>query len=348
MAHPDGDSHCSGRTESDAIADPGIAIFGRNKLVISTRRHLQLSLFGMVLITASIGCNFASNLYIGPESDEELQGAAPANTAPAELYEPGEVVEEEPVATEVSIESEPILEETAVSTEQFKSIMPLSVPTIGLTQISDSSSNSDTDSSSDSDSESQSSSSGAGVLGAIHESRRLTLEFPPVMRTGDANRIRLQLEVDDQGNIVPTAFVEGNVITGEVIEIPNLYETHNVIAEARLDMAGMEVQPGGTISEPLLPGSSVTYYWSVRPEKSGTYQGTAWLHLRFLPKDGGEESRTPISVQFLEIEVKSFLGVFSGSASRGIGALGSVLGAVLGFPFIDDFIKWLWGRLLGK
>ena len=74
------------------------------------------------------------------------------------------------------------------------------------------------------------------------------------MRTGDSTRIRLQLEVDDRGNIVPTAVVEGNVVTGEVVEIPNLYETHNVIAEARLDMAGMEVQPPGTISEPLTQG----------------------------------------------------------------------------------------------
>ena len=40
---------------------------------------------------------------------------------------------------------------------------------------------------------------------AIPESRRLTLEFPPSMRTGDSIRIRLQLEVDDRGNITPTA-----------------------------------------------------------------------------------------------------------------------------------------------
>jgi hypothetical protein len=94
---------------------------------------------------------------------------------------------------------------------------------------------------------------------AIPESRRLTLEFPPVMRTGDSTRIRLQLEIDDRGNLTPTAVVEGNEVVGEVVEIPNLYETHNVIAEARLDMAGMEVQPAGTISEPLTQGQPVTF-----------------------------------------------------------------------------------------
>lgn len=180
---------------------------------------------------------------------------------------------------------------------------------------------------------------------AIKESRRLTLEFPPVMRTGDSTRIRLQLEVDDRGNITPTAVVEGNVVSGEVVEIPDLYETHNVVAEARLDMAGMEVQPAGTVSEPLTQGQAVTFYWSVRPEESGKYEGTAWLHLRFVPRNGGEESRIPVSVQFLEIEAKSLLGLLNGSAARGIGAVGSVLGSVLGFPFVDDLVKWFWRKI---
>jgi hypothetical protein len=180
---------------------------------------------------------------------------------------------------------------------------------------------------------------------AIPESRRLTLEFPPVIRTGDSARIRLQLEVDAQGNVTPTAVVEGNVVTGEVVQIPNLYETHNVIAEANLDMAGVQVQPTGTISEPLSPGQSVTFYWSVRPTESGKYEGTVWLHLRFVPKGGGEESRIPVSAQFLEIESKSFLGFLNGGTARGIGALGSILGSVLGFPFADDFLKWLWKKI---
>lgn len=189
---------------------------------------------------------------------------------------------------------------------------------------------------------------GQTVQPTIPESRRLTVEFPPEMRTGDSARIRMQLEVDDQGNITPTAIVEGNVITGEVIEIPNLYETHLVVAEARLDMAGMEVQPPGVISEALMPGRSVTFYWSVRPKESGRYEGTAWLYLRFIPLtsiNGEQESRITVSVQFLEIQAKSFLGFLKGSAARGIGALGSLVGSIIGFPFVDDFAKWLWGRI---
>jgi hypothetical protein len=150
--------------------------------------------------------------------------------------------------------------------------------------------------------------------------------------------------MDDRGGIVPTAVVEGDVVTGEVVEIPNLYETHNVIAEARLDMAGMEVQPTGTVSETLLPGQSVTFYWSVRPEDAGKYEGAAWLHLRFVPKGGGEESRIPVSVQFLEIEANSFMGFFSGGAARGLGAIGSAIGSVLGFPFFEDIVRFIFRK----
>ena len=186
---------------------------------------------------------------------------------------------------------------------------------------------------------------------AIPESRRLTLEFPPVIRTGDSTRIRMTLKMNDQGDVTPTAEVEGNVVTGEVVEIPNLYETHLVVAEARLDMAGVEIRPPGTISEPLTPGNSVTFYWSVRPEESGRYEGTAWLHLRFIPistLNGEQESRIAVSIQFLEIEAKSFMGLFSGGTARGVGAIGSVIGTVLGFPFFDDVLRFLLRRLRFK
>jgi hypothetical protein len=49
-------------------------------------------------------------------------------------------------------------------------------------------------------------------------------------------------------------------------------------------------------------------------------------------------------VQFLEIEARSFMGFLNGGMARGIGALGSVIGGVLGFPFVDDLAKWLWRK----
>jgi len=181
---------------------------------------------------------------------------------------------------------------------------------------------------------------------AIQEYRRLTFEYAPSIRVGDSTRVRMTLEVDEMGNITPTAEIKGNVVVGKPVSIPNLYDTHIVMAEAQLNMAGVVIDPADTISEPLHPGTSVTFYWTVRPPEAGKYEGTAWLHLHFIPIssfNGEQESRLPISAQFITLEVRSLLGL-SGGAARGLGAAGSVLGAVIGFPFFDDIVRWFWRR----
>ncbi|HTP00675.1 MAG TPA: hypothetical protein VMJ64_04820 [Anaerolineales bacterium] len=179
---------------------------------------------------------------------------------------------------------------------------------------------------------------------AIPEYRRLTLEYPPKIRLGDSDLIRLTLEVDALGNLTPTAQIQGHNVTGQTVSIPNLYDTQNVIAEASLDLAGVDIRPTEQVSEPLLPGQSVTFFWSVHPPSAGTYRGTVWLFLRFVDKATKEETRQPISAQTVEISTSNFLGL-SGGMARITGSIGAVLGAVLGFPFVDDVLKWLWKRI---
>jgi hypothetical protein len=182
------------------------------------------------------------------------------------------------------------------------------------------------------------------VSPAIPETRRLTLEFPPKMKAGvESDIILLMLEVDEFGNITPTAQTGGNVVVGEVVEIPNLYETHTITAEARFDIAGIDVQPSGPIYQPLTRGESVIFYWSVRPLETGTYRGAVWLHLNFVERSSGEESRMALSAQFVEIEAVDFFG-FSVDFVRTSGVVGSVLGVIVGFPFFDDAVKYLWNR----
>ncbi len=163
------------------------------------------------------------------------------------------------------------------------------------------------------------------------------------MRAGDSDIVRLTLEVDDLGNITPTAEVGGNVVTGETVEIPNLYETHNVIAEARFDIAGMQVSPPGLTSQPLVQGESVSFYWSIRPDGVGVYRGTVWLYLRFVERSSGEESQKAVSAQPVEIEAVNFLGL-SGDLARSFGVVGSIAGTVIGFPFFEDIVRFFFRR----
>ena len=184
-------------------------------------------------------------------------------------------------------------------------------------------------------------------LPAIKESRRLTLEFPPRMRVGDSDIVRLTLEVDTLGNITPTAQFEGNVVTGQVIEIPNVYDSHHVIAEARFDVAGMLVAPSDLFSQTLSPGQSVTFLWSIRPSDPGIYRGTIWLYLQFVDKLSGEESRKTVSAQIVEIEVVNLFGL-SANIARSVGVVGSIVGTVIGFPFLEEIVKFLFGRRLKR
>ena len=178
---------------------------------------------------------------------------------------------------------------------------------------------------------------------AINESRRLTLEFPPTIRAGDSDIVRLILEVDDLGNITPTPQFDGNVITGKIVQIPNLYNSHHVIAESRFDIAGMEIRPAELVSVPLGPGQSATFSWSIRPPEVGVYRGTIWLYLRFVDKRNGEESRITVSAQIVQIEAVNLFGL-SGSFARTTGLIGSVIGTVIGIPFFEDILKYLFRR----
>jgi len=178
----------------------------------------------------------------------------------------------------------------------------------------------------------------------IPESRRLTLEYPPNIRVGDSDVIRLTLEVDTLRNITPTAEVPGNTIIGKIVQIPNVYNTHHVFAEARLNIAGLNVQPPDIQSESLTQGQPVTFYWSVQPTSVGTFRGIVWFYLRFVDKVSGTESQQTVSAQPVQIDAANFFG-FSGGVARTAGGFGSIIGAILGFPFAGDIIKWLYSRL---
>jgi hypothetical protein len=141
--------------------------------------------------------------------------------------------------------------------------------------------------------------------------------------------------------------VQANQVAGDLVHIQNLYATHNIVAEAELDLAGVDLQPSGPVSEPLLPGESVTFRWSVHPTATGSFRGTAWLFLVFTDKATGAQSRRAISAQPLQIEATTLFGL-GGTAARIAGGLGAGGGAVLGLPLADEILKWLWNRIRGR
>jgi hypothetical protein len=173
---------------------------------------------------------------------------------------------------------------------------------------------------------------------ASPESRRLTLDYPSWIRIGDSGVIRLTLEAASLANVTPISGAGGNFTVDPTLSSASPHENYNVIAEARLDLEGTEVRPSETVSEPLVPGESVAFRWSVRTTQTGTYRGTAWLFLVFVDRSSGAQTRSAVSAQPVKIQATSLLGL-GGRAARVLGGLGAVVAGVLAIPFIPAAVK---------
>lgn len=182
---------------------------------------------------------------------------------------------------------------------------------------------------------------------ALNEKREIEVEWPAVMHVGDGDLVRLTITAAQDGTLTPTAVVGGNVAEGDPIDIPDLYDSHTLVATARLDMAGIQVLPQGDISLPMVRGQTVTFLWSLNAPEEGRYKGTLWLYLNLLPKSGGVGEQRLLLARQMDIEARSFLGLPVITA-RWLGLVGAVIGAVLGLPFINQLGVWLWSRIKQK
>jgi hypothetical protein len=165
------------------------------------------------------------------------------------------------------------------------------------------------------------------------ERRNLILEWPRTIREKDSELILLTIAMDEDGRLTVTPRPGDST----PVEIPDLYDTHSVVAVARLDLAGMEAYRED-IREPLLPGKPVVFRWSIRPNEAGLYRGVVWLRLEFIPKAGGQVLEMVLMARPIEIQAVTVLGLPSDLA-RIFGGVGLVASTLLGFPFISRWVE---------
>jgi len=156
---------------------------------------------------------------------------------------------------------------------------------------------------------------------AIPGGRILTLQFPENMRVGEAAVVRLILSEEQPA----------------VLQFPNIFQSHNVLAEARLELPGLKILPANNVRQPLRPGQPAIFYWSITAAQAGRYEGKSWFYLTFFSLSDGSTTRLAISAQPVEIRARDFLGLPAAPA-RALGLLGLILGAVLGFPILFDVV----------
>lgn len=182
---------------------------------------------------------------------------------------------------------------------------------------------------------------------AITEARFVDIEWPAAIRVGDSDFIRLALVPGPGGALTPTAEVARHQTGGEPIKIPNLYDTHNVLAAAELSGVGFEIDRPGEISQTLVPGGRIQWQWRIAPKTAGSQVVTLTLKLRFVPKSGGETVARSVWARRLTVESRTVLGL-SGRATDLLGMVGAVSGGLLGFPFADRLYGWVWRRIFPR
>lgn len=178
---------------------------------------------------------------------------------------------------------------------------------------------------------------GATPQPQLLERRLLMLEWPQTMREKDSDLIMLSITMDESVLATPTLAIPEPNDEGTPVQIPDLYETHNVFAVARLDMVGLEADRND-MREPLRPGQPVTFYWSVRASEAGRYRGVVWLHVEMVPKDGGSIDEILLLARPIEINAVTVLGM-PGDLARILGMLGVLASTVIGYPFIQKWIE---------
>jgi hypothetical protein len=179
------------------------------------------------------------------------------------------------------------------------------------------------------------------------ETRLLTIEWPRAVRVGDAELIQLTFKLDPTVGVPSEPETDASQNDDQIIVVPDLYRSHNLVLESRLDMAGMQVSPQAAISETLRPGQDLDFYWSISPTQVGTIRGNLWVYLNIVPKGGGEIDRRALVAYRMEIEARSVLG-FPANIARWGGAAGTLLGLAFSAPFLEDILRRSWRKIRKK
>lgn len=159
----------------------------------------------------------------------------------------------------------------------------------------------------------------------------IEVEWPPRVRLGDSDIVRLSIIPSAQALTVTTEFGNHTTVTQTVtVQRPAGYD---LFAVARLDAAGFSSEPAGEQAQALPAGQAVTWRWTLRPLNAGQQRIALNLRLRWQPQAGNNNPPrdTVIYDQGLTIDVLSLLGLTSRELAMA-GIFGLVFGGTLSLP----------------
>lgn len=114
----------------------------------------------------------------------------------------------------------------------------------------------------------------------------ILIDFPKVIRTYEQTQASIK--------VVPERWT-----LGDEIEKPGL------MVETRLDLAGIQIDPSGIVSQPLTSRDGLSFNWGLETNKPGIYKGTLWIFLVNID----EGKSWPILARAIEIRANEVLPV---------------------------------------
>ncbi|MFL7791990.1 MAG: hypothetical protein AB8I69_07605 [Anaerolineae bacterium] len=179
------------------------------------------------------------------------------------------------------------------------------------------------------------------------EERRVEVEWPVAMRVGDNDVLRLSLIPAPDGTYVPTPEISGHEVDATPIPVTVARPGYTGYARAAVSASGLNAERASPEEQPIVPGQSNTWRWTVSPGEAGTYRVILSLSVRWVPEEGSGlpgPFEDALWERVLTIEARSTLGL-SGIQADIVGAGGSVLGLVTGIPFAVKGLEMLLKRL---
>jgi hypothetical protein len=165
----------------------------------------------------------------------------------------------------------------------------------------------------------------------IVEERVVELEWPPQMRLGESDIIRIALIPSKDGYTVTAEFPEHQVITDTVpVERPGGF---GLSAAARLDGVGFAIAPGGDQVQGLPLDQPATWRWTITPLSTDQQRLSILLKLVWTPLAGNPSParETVIYSKGLNVQVTSFFGLTKQQAMAA-GFVGLAFGSTLSLP----------------
>lgn len=165
------------------------------------------------------------------------------------------------------------------------------------------------------------------------EARIIEVEWPADLRLGDSDIVRLALIPSKNGYTAQVEYSEHELKT-EAADVP-FYPGYKAEVIARLDAAGMALEPKGDQVQQLIQGQTLTWRWTIFPESAGQHRMSLFIALRWIPQENDlPASQTALWQSGLDVRVHAPLGTTAPKA-RALGIVGVIIGGILTLPLAE-------------